>query len=93
MGIAFCTAPKEYPINAANSAASGLYALGRLSESIEPMRVSGEIDVEMKDWKGAAISHSNLSDLELTLGDVAEAVRDAETAVIYAIGAKMSFRR
>jgi len=57
------------------------------------MRVSGEIDVEMKDWKGAAISHSNLSDLELTLGDVAEAVRDAETAVIYADRSEDEFQK
>ena len=51
-----------------NEAAFRLRALGRLAEALDPMRVSGEMDVKVKQWKGAAISYSNLSELELTLG-------------------------
>ena len=67
-----------------NEAAFRLRALGRLTEALEPMRVSGEMDVKVEQWKGAAISYSNLSELELTLGEVAGAVGDAEQSVTYA---------
>ena len=67
-----------------NAAAFRLRALGRLTEALEPMRVSGAMDVKVEQWKGAAISYSNLSELELTLGEVAGAVRDAEQSVTYA---------
>ena len=64
-----------------NEAAFGLRALGRLTEALEPMRVSGEMDVRVEEWTGAAISYSNLSELELTLGEVAAALQDAEQSV------------
>ena len=48
------------------------------------MRAGLEIDVKQENWKNAAISASNLSELELTLGEVAGAVGDAEQSVIYA---------
>ena len=67
-----------------NAAAFCLRALGRLTEAVEPMRISGEMDVEVEAWKGAAASYSNLSELELTLGEVAEAEGDAEQSVTYA---------
>jgi tetratricopeptide (TPR) repeat protein len=67
-----------------NEAAFSLRALGRLTEALEPMRVSGEMDVRVDEWTGSAISYSNLSELELTLGEVAEAVGDAEKAATYA---------
>ncbi|MFZ4509191.1 MAG: hypothetical protein ACOYON_16005 [Fimbriimonas sp.] len=67
-----------------DEAAFSLRALGRLTESVEPMRVSGEMDVKMKAWKNAAISYSNLSDLELALGEVVEALADAEQSVTFA---------
>lgn len=66
-----------------NNAASWLEALGRQAEALEPMRVSAEMDVKMGEWKGAAISYSNLSGLELTLGQIARAVKDAEQSVAY----------
>ncbi len=40
--------------------------------------------VKQEKWNHAAIVASNLSELRLTLGDVAGAVRDAEQAVGYA---------
>ncbi len=67
-----------------NQAAFRLRALGRLTEALEPMRVSGEMDVRVEKWKGAAISYGNLSELELTLGEVAEAVADAAQSVTHA---------
>ena len=46
------------------------------------MRAGLEMDVKQEDWKNAAIRASNLSELELTLGEVAGAVGDAEQSVI-----------
>ncbi len=65
-------------------AAFYLRALGRLTESLEPMRASSEQVAKREDWKNAAIGFSNLSELELTLGEVAGAVGDAEQSVTYA---------
>jgi hypothetical protein len=67
-----------------HQAAFRLRALGRLVEALEPMRASLDIDVEREEWRGAAVSASNLSELELTLGDIGAAIRDGETAVGYA---------
>ncbi len=63
-----------------NEAAFSLRALGRLTEALEPMRVSGEMDVKVKEWKGAAVSASNLSELEVTLGQLPAAVGDGRRA-------------
>ena len=65
-------------------AAFNLRALGRLSEALEPMRAGSEITVRQERWKNAARSVSNLSELELMLGEVARAARDAEQSVSYA---------
>jgi nucleoside phosphorylase/tetratricopeptide (TPR) repeat protein len=67
-----------------NDAAFSLRALGRLSEALEPMRAALEMRVNAENWREAATSASNLSELELTLGELAAAVRDAEQAVAYA---------
>ena len=67
-----------------NEAALCLRALARLTEAVEPMRVSMDMDIDRKEWKGSAISASNLSELELTLGDVHGAARDAEQSVVFA---------
>lgn len=76
-----------------NEAAFSLRALGRLTEALNPMRVSGEMDAEKKRWQGAAASYGNLSELELTLGEVAGAVGDAERSVTYADRSGDSFER
>ncbi len=62
-------------------AAFHLRALGRLAEAVEPMQASLEMDIERKEWEGAAISASNLSELTLTLGEVARAVAFGEQSV------------
>jgi hypothetical protein len=61
-------------------AAHHLRALARPAEALDPMRVSREMDLQSEQWENASISFRNLSELELTLGDVARAVLDAERA-------------
>jgi tetratricopeptide (TPR) repeat protein len=66
------------------NAAFSLGALGRLTEALEPVRAALGMKVKLEDWKNASIAASNLSQLELTLGEVASAAADAEQSVIYA---------
>jgi len=61
-----------------------LRALGRLPEALEPMRAALNIAVEQGNWIRAAVRASNLSELELTLGDVGAAVREGDRGVSYA---------
>jgi tetratricopeptide (TPR) repeat protein len=65
-------------------AAFTLRALGRLTEALEPMRAALEMRVKQENWKNAAIGANNLGELELTLGEVAAAVGDAQQCVTYA---------
>ncbi|MGZ8216979.1 hypothetical protein [Methylomagnum sp.] len=67
-----------------NEAAFRLRALGRLGEALEPMRATLNVNAGEEQWKNAAVVASNLSELEITLGRVAAAVDDAESAVDYA---------
>jgi hypothetical protein len=76
-----------------NQVAFYLRALGRLAEAIEPMRLGLTTDIQREDWKNAAIAAGNLSELELTLGDVAGAVGDAEQSVTYADRSGEMFER
>jgi hypothetical protein len=76
-----------------NEAAFRLRALGRLTEAVEPMRAGMEARVKLEHFDQAAISASNLSALELTLGEVAEAVGDAEQSVVYADRSGDAFQR
>ncbi len=70
-----------------------LRGLGRLTEAVEPMRTTVVLMDKQEDWTNAAISASNLSELELTLGDVAGAVEDAEQSVTYADRTGDAFQR
>ncbi|MGH8588107.1 MAG: hypothetical protein ACREXX_01860 [Gammaproteobacteria bacterium] len=74
-------------------AAFDLRALGRLTEALEPMRATMEINVAKSEWKNAAVCASNLSELELTLGEVAGAVGDAEQSVSHADRTGDAFQR
>lgn len=67
-----------------NQAAFCLRALGRLTESLDPIRTGLEMRVQQENWINAARSASNLSELELTLGEMAGAVGDAAQSVTYA---------
>ena len=62
-----------------------LRALGRLTEALEPMRVSIEKYSSQKDWLNAARLASNLSELEVTLGRLGDAVADARRAIDLAV--------
>jgi tetratricopeptide (TPR) repeat protein len=76
-----------------NEAGFYLRALGRLTEALEPMRVVTEMTSRLGDWKNAAIDASNLSALELKLGEVAGAVGDAAQSVTYADRSGDAFQR
>lgn len=67
-----------------NEASLKLLALCRLSDARESMQVSMDTDVGKEDWKGAAISASILSELDLAVGDIASAVHRAEQSVTFA---------
>jgi tetratricopeptide (TPR) repeat protein len=67
-----------------SEAAFRLRALGRLGEALDPMRAGLDMAVRQEDWENAAIDASNLSELELMLGDVPAAVYHAEQSVVFA---------
>jgi hypothetical protein len=67
-----------------NSAAHGLTALGRLSDSIEPRRAGLEADIARQDWSNAAIAGGMLAQTLQVLGRVPEAVGVAEQAATLA---------
>jgi hypothetical protein len=75
-----------------NEVAFHLRALGRLDEAREPMLACLEADVTFAHWRNAANSANNLSELDLTLGDVASAVRHAEQSVQHADRSKDAFQ-
>ena len=67
-----------------NEAASRLQAIGRLPEAVEPLRVSQKMCAQMEDWQQAAIRVNNLSELEVTLGRLDEAMADGRRAIAFA---------
>ena len=76
-----------------NEAAFDLRALGRLAEAVEPMQAGLEACIAQEDWKNAAASASNLSELTLTLGDVPRAVAFGEQSVELADRSGDAFQR
>ena len=67
-----------------NEAAYRLRALGRLTEAVEPLRVAVSWANGEQQWKECAAGSSNLSELEVTLGRVEEAVADARRSIEFA---------
>ncbi len=67
-----------------NEAAIRQTSLGRLNDALEPMRVGLAMRIKQGNWSQAAISAYNLSELELTLGEVAAAVMGTKQSVSYA---------
>ncbi len=61
-----------------------LRALGRLTEALDPMRASLQMVIQEEAWTRASAAVINLSDVELTLGDVSGALSDAAHGVVYA---------
>jgi hypothetical protein len=78
---------------ALNWAGFRLRALGRLREAVEPMQADVAMAVNQEDWPGAAQATSNLSELQLTLGDLAAAVSSAAQSVAYADKSGELFQR
>jgi tetratricopeptide (TPR) repeat protein len=76
-----------------NGAALNLRGLGRLNEALEPMRAGLEGAVRLEDWRSAAKSASNLSELELTLGEVSTAAKGAKRSVTFADCGGDAFQR
>lgn len=76
-----------------NQAAFRMRALGRLSEALQPMRSGLAVAIALEDWENAAVAAGNLSELELTLGDVGSAVVDAEQAMAHADRSGTAFVR
>ncbi len=70
--------------SALNWAGFILRSVGRLSEAAKPMKASLKMRIEQKNWKEAAIDASNLSELYLTLGDVASAQKYGAQSVTFA---------
>jgi hypothetical protein len=68
------TLTEHYQAWILSQAAFRLLALGRLRDGVAPMRVGLERVDEQEHWENAARGASSLSELLLTLGDVAEAV-------------------
>lgn len=76
-----------------SEAAYSLRALGWLSEALEPMHAGLAMRVKQQNWASAAICASNVSQLALTLGEVAGARHDAELSVSYADRSGDAFQR
>ncbi len=67
-----------------NEAASALRAQGRFAEALKALRAGLQRQTEAKAWMYAAIQASNLSEVELLVGEVAAAAATAEQSVSYA---------
>lgn len=76
-----------------NEAAYSLRALGRLSEALQPMRATLELNVASGRWKNAAAAASNMSELKLTLGRLPDAVTDARQSIRHADQSGDAFQR
>ena len=78
---------------ALSCAGFNLRALGRLREAQQPMQAGEDMSVEQEDWKGAAQDASNLSELQLTLGEVEAAVASGKRSVAHADRSEDLFQR
>ncbi|HEX2573408.1 MAG TPA: hypothetical protein VH877_27920 [Polyangia bacterium] len=69
-----------------------LQALGRLREAAEPMLAGLDALIAQEDWNNAAIAAGNLSELHLTLGEVARAIAYGDQSVDLADQSGDAFR-
>ncbi len=70
-----------------------LRALGRLAEAVQPMEVALDAGIAQEAWKNAATRAGNLSELTLTLGEVARAVTFGKQSVDLADRSDYAFSR
>ena len=71
-------ADKSYVLNLAGS---DLRALGRLKDAEQPMEAGLEAAIVLEKWMNAAIAAGSLSELYLTIGDIALALKYANKSV------------
>src|SRR5262249_27052316 len=64
-----------------NDAGLCLRVLGRLREAVGPMQAGLQAAIARENWKNAAIAACHLSELSLTLGDIAQAQAYATQSV------------
>ena len=76
-----------------NEAAYYLRALGRVIEALEPMRLATERRVAEGDFENAAAGAHNLSEAEITLGRLYDALQDARNAIAYSDRSKTVLER
>jgi tetratricopeptide (TPR) repeat protein len=76
-----------------NEAGFCLRALGRLAEAVQPMQAGLEAYVAQEDWENTARQAGNLSQLSLTLGDLAGALEYARQSVDFADHSGDAFQR
>ena len=75
---------EDYKAVTLSWAGFALRAVGRLSEAAQPMKASLEMCIEQKNWEESARDANNLSELYLTLGDVATAQKYGAQCVTFA---------
>lgn len=85
------TLSPSYQTRAIVHAALALRALGRLADAIEPMRAGVEARLESADWENAAINFISLSELHLAVGNVPEAIADAQHSIDFADRGRVSW--
>jgi tetratricopeptide (TPR) repeat protein len=76
-----------------NQAGSDLRALGRLKEATSPMKAGLEAAIVLEDWEKAARVAGNLSELYLTIDEIALALGYANKSVDLADRSGDAFRR
>lgn len=74
----------DYKAGVLSWAGFRLRAVGRLSKTAQPMKAGLKMFIEQKNWKESARESSNLSELYLTLGDVASAQKYGAQSVTFA---------
>jgi tetratricopeptide (TPR) repeat protein len=76
-----------------NFTAYYLRGLNRLLEAVEPFQMSRDVHISQKRFDEASRAANNLSELQLILGNIFEAIRDANEAVKLAgLKSEVTFR-
>jgi tetratricopeptide (TPR) repeat protein len=98
----FFKRPYEEPVTTLSQSVQGwvlgeaaaiLLMQGRIAECVPAQRASLRIAEAIEDWGNAATRSSNLSDAELTVGDIGTAIISGERAVRYAERTENDFDR
>lgn len=76
-----------------NTAGLNLRAMGRIQDADAPLRAALQSRMRTASWANAAAVADNLSGLQLALGNLTQAVHDAEESVLFADRSGDAFRR